>query len=181
MSKGDVPPARPLYLSTPAGDSTMIKKGEFRALRLFYCYSHADSGLRRKLDEHLALLKRDGIITEWYDGKIGPGADIDAAIDENLARSDIVLLLISAAFIHSDYCFQNEMTRALERHDQGTARVIPIILRPVEDGWQSTVFGRLKALPRDGKPVTKWSNRDSAWADIVNGIRKTARELQERH
>ncbi len=135
----------------------------------------------KKLEEHLSLVKREGLIAEWFDGKIGPGNDIDIEIDENLARSDIVLLLISAAFLNSDYCWDKEMTRALARHDQGIARVIPIIIRPVEDGWQSTVFGRLKALPKDGKPVTKWSNRDSAWADIVNGIRKAAKELQERH
>ena len=67
-------------------------------MRLFYCYSHADSGHRKRLDEHLSLLKREGIITEWFDGNIGPGKDIDSAIDENLARSDIVLLLISSAF-----------------------------------------------------------------------------------
>jgi internalin A len=154
-----------------------MTKGHYpTVLRLFYCYSHGDFGLRKKLEEHLSLLKREGLIAEWFDGKIGPGKDIDIAIDENLARSDIILLLISAAFLNSDYCWDKEMTRALERHDEGTARVIPIIIRPVEDGWQSTVFGRLKALPKDGKPVTKWSNRDSAWADIVNGIRKAAKE-----
>jgi len=158
----------------------MLRRPNPAALRLFYCYSHADSALRKKLEEHLSLLKRDNLIAEWFDGKIGPGKDIDQSIDESLARSDIVLLLISAAFLHSDYCWDKEMTRALERQEQGLARVIPIILRPVEDGWQSTVFGRLKALPRDGKPVTKWANRDAAWADIVNGIRKAAKELQER-
>jgi len=159
----------------------MIRRSNPVALRLFYCYSHEDSGLRKKLEEHLSLLKREGLIAEWYDGKIGPGKDIDEAIDENLARSDIVLLLISAAFLHSDYCWDEEMSRAVERHKQGLARVIPIIVRPVEDGWQTTIFGGLKALPKDGKPVTRWSNRDSAWADIVNGIRKAAKELQERH
>jgi hypothetical protein len=69
------------------------------------------------------------------------------------------------------------MTRALARHREGTAPVIPIIARPVEDGWQQTVFGKLKALPADGKPVTEWTNRDSAWADVTRGIRSAVKEL----
>ncbi|MFI5394819.1 MAG: TIR domain-containing protein [Candidatus Binatia bacterium] len=147
-------------------------------LRLFYSYCHSDSGLRNKLEEHLSLLHREGLIGQWYDGKIGAGCEIDPAIDSNLARSDVVLLLISAAFLKSDYCWDREMSRALKRHHKGTARVIPIILRPVEHGWQQTVFGRLKALPKDGKPVTKWANRDSAWADVATGLREAIRELR---
>jgi len=144
---------------------------------LFYSYSHADTGLRHELEEHLSLLKREGLIKEWFDGKIGAGGEMDASIDMNLAQSDIILLLISASFLYSDYCWDREMTRALARHREETARVIPIIVRPVEDGWQQTVFGKLKALPTDGKPVTEWTNRDSAWADVTRGIRSAVKEL----
>jgi hypothetical protein len=87
------------------------------------------------------------------------------------------LLLISAAFLNSDYCWDKEMVRAMRRHQKGDARVIPIIIRPVDDSWQETIFGKLKALPTDGKPVTKWSNRDSAWKDVAKGIRDAVKDL----
>jgi hypothetical protein len=148
-----------------------------KGLRLFYSYCHEDSGLRRKLEQHLALLKREGSIQDWFDGKIGAGVEVDKSIDVNLARSDIILLLISAAFLNSDYCWNREMVRAMRRHQRGDARVIPIIIRPVDDGWQETIFGKLKALPKDGKPVTKWSNRDSAWKDVAKGIRDAVKDL----
>jgi len=67
------------------------------------------------------------------------------------------------------------MRRALERQEAGKARVIPIILRPVD--WKKAPFGKLKALPTDAKPVTKWVDRDSAFYDIAQGIRKVIEEL----
>jgi hypothetical protein len=155
----------------------MAKKRRTRGLRLFYSYCHEDSGLRRKLEQHLALLKREGAIEQWFDGKIGAGVELDESIDANLAGSDIILLLISAAFLNSDYCWDKEMVRAMRRHQKGDARVIPIIIRPVDDSWQETIFGKLKALPTDGKPVTKWSNRDSAWKDVAKGIRDAVKDL----
>ena len=148
---------------------------------MFYSYCHADSRLRKRLEVHLSpLLRRQGLVKEWYDGKIGAGQEITPEIDANLAHSHIILLLISADFLNSDYCWNREMQRAVKRHRQGTARVIPIIVRPFETAWQTTVFGELKALPTDGKPVTTWRNRDEAWADVVNGVREAIMELRSR-
>ena len=70
------------------------------------------------------------------------------------------------------------MKRALERHEAGEARVIPVILRQVE--WKQTPFGKLKPLPTGGKPVILWTDRDSAFFDIAQGIRKVIEELGER-
>ena len=72
-------------------------------------------------------------------------------------------------------CYDKEMTRALERHKAGTARVIPVILRPVD--WHTAPFGKLQALPRDGKPVTSWKSRDEAFVDIARGIREVVVSL----
>ena len=149
----------------------MSKKLHQPALRLFYCYSHADSGLRKKLDAHLSFLKRDGLIAEWYDGKIVAGEAWDEEIKAKLAKSQIILLLVSAEFNASKYVWDAEMPRAIRRHREGRARVIPVIVRPVEEGWRQTVFSQFQALPSNGKAVTKWPNRDSAWADVANGVR----------
>ena len=68
------------------------------------------------------------------------------------------------------------MTRALERHDAGEARVIPVILRPVD--WHEAPFARLQALPKDGKPITKWSSRDEGYQSVAVGIRKAVEEIR---
>src|SRR5262249_45089243 len=76
------------------------------------------------------------------------------------------------------YCRDVEIKRAMERHEAGTARVIPVILRPV-DAWHTAPFGKLQALPEKGKAVTTWKNRDEAYADIARGIRQAVMSLEE--
>lgn len=148
-----------------------------QSMKLFFSYSHKDEPLRDQLATHLSQLKRDKIITDWHDRNITAGTDWAQAIDDNLNTANIILLLISSDFLASDYCYDKEMTRALERHNQNTARVIPIILRPCD--WHSAPFGKLQALPKDAKPVTQWSNPDEAFTNIAQGIRKAVAELQQ--
>jgi protein involved in polysaccharide export with SLBB domain len=147
-------------------------------ISLFYSYSHTDEALKKKLETHLSLLKDEGVIWDWHDRRIEAGAEWDRVINENLDQAAIILLLISADFLASRYCRDIEVARAMERHEAGTARVIPVILRPVD--WHSAPFGKLAALPLDGKPVTTWKNRDEAFTDIARGIREVAGSAQGR-
>jgi hypothetical protein len=106
---------------------------------------------------------------------IAPGEHLYDEIDTHLEVAKIVLLLVSSDFIASDYCYAEEMRRALLRHERGLARVIPIIVRPVD--WKGAPFASLKMLPKDGKAATSWSNRDEAFRDIAVGIRTAIEEL----
>lgn len=139
-------------------------------MRAFISYSHKDESYRAELDKHLALLKRQQLIDIWSDHCIRPGEAFDPAIAGALQAADLVLLLVSADFMHSDYCFGIEMQQAMKRQDEGTATVVPIIVRPCD--WTSAPFGRLKALPTDGKAVTKWTSLDDAFLDVVQHLRK---------
>jgi hypothetical protein len=137
---------------------------------IFYSYSHKDESLRGQLEAHLSALRRQGEIAEWHDRQIVAGSDWARDIDAHLDSADIILLLLSADFIASDYCWSVEMRRALQRHESGEAVVIPIILRPVD--WQIEPLSRLQAVPRDGRAVTRYRNRDEAWTEVVKGIRR---------
>ncbi|WP_397193101.1 COR domain-containing protein [Nodosilinea sp. FACHB-141] len=147
-----------------------------QALRLFYSYSHKDETLRDELETHLKLLQRQGLIQPWHDRRILPGDDWANDIDDNLNRADIILLLVSSDFIASDYCYDLEMTRAMERHAAGEARVIPIILRPTD--WKNTPFSKLQSLPKNAEAVTQWSDRDAAWLNVETGIKRVAELLK---
>jgi hypothetical protein len=116
-------------------------------LKSFSHYSHKDEGLRDELEKHLILLNRSGVITNWHDRRISGGTEWDGEIDEYLNRADIILLLVSADFLASNYCYEREMKRAVKRHELGEARVIPIALRHCD--WEGAPFGRLQGLPRD--------------------------------
>src|SRR4051812_2446839 len=115
------------------------------AAEVFYSYAREDEKLRDALMTHLAVLKKQGLIKEWFDREVGPGAEWKKEIDVRLNAAHIILLLISPEFIASDYCYDVEAKRAIERHEAGEARVIPIILRPAM--WEGSPFGHLQALP----------------------------------
>ena len=71
---------------------------------IFYSYAHEDENLRGQLEAHLSALRRQGEIAEWHDRQIVAGSDWAREIDAHLDSADIVLLLLSADFIASDYC-----------------------------------------------------------------------------
>ena len=149
-----------------------------RPLALFYSYSHKDEDLRDELEKHLIMLRREGVIDEWHDRKIMAGDEWDGEIKENLERADIILFLVSADFLASDYCYGVEVTRAMERHEAGEARVIPVFLRACD--WKGAPFGKLQGVPRDARPVTSWPNRDEAFTDVAKAIRRAAETMRER-
>src|SRR5262245_62374587 len=121
------------------------------------------------------MLQRQHVIGAWHDRRIGAGKEWEKEINEHLYRADIILLLVSSDFLASDYCYDVEVKTAMERNDNGEARVIPIILRPVD--WKGALFGKLQALPKDARPVTDWPNRDEAFLNVAQGIRVAAEEL----
>jgi len=142
---------------------------------LFFSYSHADEALRDQLEKQLSIMKRQGLIEAWHDRRIGAGADFALAIDEHVNSDDIILLLVSPDFLASDYCYEREMLRAMERHEAGEAVVIPVILRACP--WTRAPFGKLNAVPRDGRPVTLWPDRDQAFLEVANAIGEAAERL----
>jgi hypothetical protein len=95
-----------------------------KPISLFYSYPHRDEELRKQLEDHLAALRWSGLIAEWHDRNIDVGEEWAKEIDRNLTSADIILLLVSASFIASKYCWSIEMKKALERHDKGEAKVI---------------------------------------------------------
>jgi hypothetical protein len=136
---------------------------------LFLSYSHRDEALRAQLETHLAGLQRQGFITIWHDRRIIAGEDFANVIDAHIDEADLIPLLVSPDFIASDYCYEQEMARALARHREGACVVIPVILRPCD--WHDMPFGHLQAIPKDGKPITLWPNIDEAFLDVVKALK----------
>lgn len=139
---------------------------------LFVSYSHRDEQLRQELEKHLTMLQRQGVIEVWHDRRIGPGDEIDVEISRYLESASIVLLLVSVDFLASAYCYDKEMSRALERHSQAETRVIPVILRPCD--WHSAPFARLKAIPTDGKPLVQYATLDEGLLEVAQAVRVAA-------
>lgn len=146
-------------------------------IEIFLCYAHEDELLCNELVMHLGALKRQRFFDLWYDRKISAGTEFEQEIDKHLNTAQIILLLVSHYFMNSNYCYLIEMQRAIERHERGEARVIPILLRPVY--FQRAPFAKLMPLPVNQKPITdsSWHSLDEAFYDVAEGIRNVAEEL----
>src|SRR6266566_2694160 len=147
------------------------------SVEIFCCYARKDHSLLNELRIHLIPMIRQGLITLWADTDIDAGLEWEKEIEKHLETAQIILLLISPEFIASDYCYSIEMKRAMERHECGEARVIPIILR--HTSWQLAPFGKLQPLPTGAKPVisSSWRNKNVAFHDVAEGVRKTVESL----
>jgi hypothetical protein len=142
---------------------------------VFFSYSHEDEELRNRLEKHLAMLRHEGLVQTWHDRRLPAGSNIDEGISESLESADIILLLVSADFLASAYCYSREMKRAMERHEAGQAVVVPVIVKPCD--WHRAPFGKLLAVPRDGKAVTLWANHEEAFADVAAHVRKLVENM----
>ena len=142
--------------------------------RIFYSYSHRDAELRDRLGAYLAPLKYQNKIEEWHDRRIEPGAEWAKGISAQLASAQLILLLVSADFLASDYCFGVEMETALARLKRGQVKVVPVLLKPCL--WQESRFSELQIIPRDGKAVTSWPSVDEAFTQVATEIRTLVSE-----
>lgn len=139
-------------------------------LDVFYSYAREDKALVKELIVSLSLLRQQGMIKNFFDCEIVPGEEWDSVIREQLNAAQIILLCVSADFLNSDYIYRVELQTAMDRHEAGTATVIPVILRSVD--WMGAWFSKLQALPREARPVTSWRNRAEAFTDIAKGVRR---------
>ncbi len=144
-------------------------------ISVFISYSHQDEALRDELQLHLEVLRRDGIIDIWHDRSLLAGQEFGSMIDERLNDAQIIVLLISHHFLASQYCYEIELERALQRHQEGSAHVIPVILS--ECDWRSTPIKKLVVLPKDGKPLTKYPDKNEAFLEVVQDIRTVAQGM----
>ncbi len=158
----------------PRGDDP----SERLSIEVFFSYAHKDKEYREELAEHLEPLKDEGVISVWHDREILPGQEWTNEISDHLESARIVLFLVSSSFVASRYCREIEMARALKRHEDREAVVIPIIVRSCD--WTKSPIAKLQALPTGAKAVTLWSDRDEAWTDVAQGIRKAAEALKSK-
>jgi hypothetical protein len=137
--------------------------------RVFYSYSHKDREFREQLGKHLAPLRNSGKIVDWHDRQIAPGANWQKEISDRLESANLILFLVSADFLNSEYCLGVEVRTAMRRLPGGTAQVIPILLRDCL--WQESVFSDIQIIPRDGEPIADSSSIDKAFAEVAREIR----------
>ncbi len=137
-------------------------------LRAFISFSSEDDAHRIALEKHLMILQRQGLLETWNFRKILPGSQWREEEDLAMATAEIVIALVSANFLASDYCYQVEMQKAIARDQAGEARLLPVIVSPCL--WRTSPLGEYQALPKQGEPITQWTDAEAAWANVAQSI-----------
>ncbi len=140
-------------------------------MKAFVSYSHHDAEFLTALHQHLAALRRQKLLETWTDREIDAGGVVDTEITAAMDKAGLFLILVSSSFINSDYCYEKEFKKALEKAAIGKAIIVPIIVRPCD--WKIPELRQFKALPEDGNAVHSkhWHSMDEAFADIASGLR----------
>ncbi len=137
---------------------------------IYIAYAAADAALLERLRIQLVAAERIGMVDAFHDGEVAVGTDREAVMLEALRRSPIIVLLLSADFLASEFAYEKELKIALERQAAGTAKVIPVLLSACT--WQYTPLAQLEVLPKGKIPVTdaRWQNPDQAFIQVVEEI-----------
>jgi internalin A len=147
--------------------------------RVFISYSSKDARLKDELMTRLKPMRESaGLIECWHDRLITPGEEWDGEIKKQLEQADVILLLVSAQFLASDYIRGVEIQRAVELSDASKAQVIPVILE--QCGWEKEVIGKLNGLPRKGKPIRDTKPQRNAWYEVEKELREVFEDLRKK-
>jgi len=145
--------------------------GKHAPLKVFISYEDSDTNFEHELRRHLSLMEKAGKIS-----LIGlPGDAMTAMIQQ----ADIILPLISVDALASDNFWEMQLAAAMARHKNGSALVVPVILRAC--AWEETSLSALRVTPKDGLPVNNWRNRDDAYKDIASTLSGIVEERNQTH
>jgi hypothetical protein len=139
-------------------------------IRIFISYSHKDESYKDELITHLAGLKRAGYIESWDDRKILPGQQWNDEIANSLNNANLILFLLSADFIASEYVYKVEIQAAKEKYKRQEATIVPIIIRGCD--FPNSSLSNFQALPKIGQAINTLNNRDDAWMNVINELKR---------
>lgn len=159
------------------------RQGGAPRLKVFISYAHANHKLWERLRPYLDILKNEGLVEWWQDGKIRPGSAWDEVIREELKQADIVILLLSTAFFASDYIRGVELREARRRHEAGEAEILPVLLEPTTAAVGQKWLSRLQTVPvHNGalRPITSHNPQVNGWHEVDKALRGVIAEVAER-
>lgn len=138
-------------------------------MNIFISYADEERQYLLDLISRLIVLQRSKSFTFWSNVSILAGGEWKNITNEKLSNANIILVLVSANALASDRVY-NEITQAVSQHDIGKSIIIPIIVRSCN--WEDTILKKVKDFCIDTHPVNTYSDKDTAWTNIIQGISK---------
>ncbi len=146
-------------------------------VEVFYSCAEADARWLDQLASHLAALRNQGEIITWHRRQAEPGSDWRPDTAERLRSASLLLLLVSPAFLASEYLYRVELPQIMQRQHANGVHVLPLLVRPCD--WSGTPFAHMQMLPRTHLPLSQWPDPDAGFAEIAQEIRAILRTLRQ--
>ena len=144
--------------------------------KILISYSHQDERWRQRLMEQLDVLAQSGLVEVWADRQIGVGERWRERIDQAMLEARIAVLLLSAAFLTSQFIVNMEVPRLLRAHEAAGMTIYPLLIRPCRSQVVPWLSG-LQLRPPDARAIAALtgSRRHEALADVAREIAAIAR------
>ncbi len=139
-------------------------------VKLFFSYAHEDREYLNEFKDYVKIFERNGLVEQWDDNELVVGEKWDSKIKDKIYSADIVIFLLSASSLASDYIYNHELKVAFELNEMDEVYVIPIIIKDCL--WDMTEFSEFQILPLDGKAVNSWRLKEEAWTSVARGLKK---------
>lgn len=156
-------------------------------LNIYVIYTSEDTDVMLSLGQHLNQLKEFHTISIWQDDPILQGQYWIPRDETRLGETDIFLLLISDAFMHSEFIHQLEFKMVIDRYKEDKSVVIPIIVDncPWDIDFSSEDynfnFNELEVLPSGGKPIAEWKLSDQILEKITASVGSVISSMEHDH
>jgi len=113
---------------TPAKSSDSTSQVSLIRDKVFFSYSHKDQDWLQQLKIHLTPAIRAGLLSEWDDMQIQPGAQWRDEIQAALSTAKVAVLLVSANFLHSEFITSEELPILLQAAKDEGVVIFPVIV-----------------------------------------------------
>ena len=146
-------------------------------VRIFVSYARDDLRYLERLRTHVADLRRHNV--EFFDDRdIGVGREWKRILLERLNVADIVILMVTANFVASDFCMQEEFPQAMQRQQAGKCVLMPLYVAPFDVG-SSDQLRKIQWIPSD-KPIDgRGRATTQAWVDVATELRKLVEDWRK--
>lgn len=140
---------------------------EKKQLKIFISYAHNDKAyfdvFKKMLETHLFTSRKYDFGT-WDDSKIYEGTYWDDEIQNELNKSNIAILCVSANFLNSRYIKENEFQVLIKRF--ADVLILPIYFNHCKiNAWDG--LSELQYFKPTGDRYDKGSDSDFAFSDLV--------------
>jgi hypothetical protein len=158
------------FAAAPHPTKVVMITGRMGRIGVFCSYAREDEAVQRALQDHLAPLRDEKVIDDWYDDRVLPGARWNDQIAAALERSRLVLFIVTPDLLASQYVRDVELPKSLALERANRCQIVPIIARATD--WGDSPLASFQALPKNARAIESYSNPTVAYAEIVAGIRE---------